>query len=62
MEGMRVREIFADAAMFILDFEGSVGVWDVDNAWKREKKHCVFKSSEVRKSPGWLLTRGLLWT
>lgn len=49
---MGIRAIFAEAAMFILGFEGSIGVWHRDKAWKRERKPCVVKSSEIRKSPG----------
>lgn len=50
----RVGEIFADAAVFILELEGSVGVW-----MEERKGAPRIQSSEIRKSPG-LLEVGIL--
>ena len=52
VERMGVREILAEAAMFILDFEESLGVWHRNKALKGKRKPCIFKSSEIRKSLG----------
>lgn len=45
--------------MLVLDFEGLLGVCQEDQAWKRERKQCVFKGSEIHKSLG-LLHRGIV--
>lgn len=46
---MGLGEVFAGAAVLRLNFKGSLGICYREKTCKRERKHCVFKSSEIHE-------------